>query len=254
MVKIILEVDVLVVGDAHADETARTSGIHQGLLLVRGANERGVSAELLDGLAIGRTELHLCRRQQVLQHDLLRGSGLIKLVDIDHRKHRQCDIQVKLVLEVDLVVIVIAQFWRQDDLAETRLSATLTTNQQRRQRIASQLLIALAPLRYHADEPHPEILLPMGLSGGYARCQLFDIVVSVPLGQIVEPDVHGVILLDACRIDKAVHVSVPRFQTKFSGAHRHIVAYLLCQRLETLIVRVFFFSIPKIILIIFSII
>ena len=54
--------------------------------------------------------------------------GLVELVDIDERERSEGDVQVELVLEVQLVVVVIAQFWRQQDLAETCLSTTLTTN------------------------------------------------------------------------------------------------------------------------------
>jgi len=56
---------------------------HQQLHLVGGADERGVATILLNGLTVWRTELHIARRQQVLQHNLLRIRGLVKLVDVD---------------------------------------------------------------------------------------------------------------------------------------------------------------------------
>ena len=62
----------------------------------------------------------------------MRIRGLVELIDVDQRKHREGDVQVELVLKIDLVVVIVAQFWWQNDLAETRLSAALTTNQQRR--------------------------------------------------------------------------------------------------------------------------
>ena len=130
MVDGVAEVDVA--SHPHTDEPPRTRRIHQGLLLIGGADERGVAAILLDGLAIGRTELHVAGAQQVFQHDLLAVGGLVELVEVDDGKRGQCDIQVELVLEVQLVVVVVAQFRRQDDLAETGLSATLTAYQQRR--------------------------------------------------------------------------------------------------------------------------
>ena len=55
----------------------------QQLHLVGGADERGIAPVLLDGLAVRRTELHIARRQQVLQHNLLQVRGLVKLVDVD---------------------------------------------------------------------------------------------------------------------------------------------------------------------------
>ena len=113
MVDVVCKVDVLAAWDAHADESALTRRIHQRLHLVGGADERGVAAILFDGLAVGRTELHVARRQQVFQHNLLRVGGLVELVDIDQGEGGQGDIQVKLVLEVDLVVVVVAQFWGQ---------------------------------------------------------------------------------------------------------------------------------------------
>ena len=128
MFEIIRKVDVLACRNAHADETSRTRGIHQWLLLIGGADERGITTILLDGFAVGRTELDVGRRQQIFQHNLLRVGGLVELVDVDERKRRQRNVQVELVLEVQLVVVVIAQFWRQQNLAETRLATTLTTN------------------------------------------------------------------------------------------------------------------------------
>ena len=130
MVQVVLEVDVA--SNAHTDEAPRTRGIHQWLLLVRGTDERGVTAIQLDGLAIRRTELHVGRRQQILQHNLLRRAGLVELIDVDQRKRGERDVQVELILEVDLVIIVVAQFGRQQDLAEARLATPLAANQQRR--------------------------------------------------------------------------------------------------------------------------
>ena len=92
MVEIVCKIDVLASWNAYADEAARTRGINQRLLLVGGADKRGVASILFDGLAIRRTELHVARRQQVFQHNLLRVGGLIKLVDIDERKRGQRDI------------------------------------------------------------------------------------------------------------------------------------------------------------------
>ena len=71
MLEIIGIVYVLAVGNANTDKAARARGVHQGLSLVGGANERCVAAILLDGFAVWRTELDVARRQQVLQHDLL---------------------------------------------------------------------------------------------------------------------------------------------------------------------------------------
>ena len=79
----------------------------------------------------------------------------------------------------------------------------------------------------------------MGLVRGHTGCELFDVVVSVPLWQLVQPGVHGVVLLDAGGVDETVHVSVPRLQSQFRRPHRHIVAHLLGHRLKALIVRVF---------------
>ena len=79
----------------------------------------------------------------------------------------------------------------------------------------------------------------MGLIGGHACREFLDIVVSVPLGQLVEPGVHGVVLLDARGVDKAVHIPVPRFQSQLCSPHRHVVAHLLGDGLKALIVSVF---------------
>ena len=52
---------------------------------------------------------------------------LVGEVDVDERKRGQRDVQVKLVLEVQLVVVIVAQFRRQQDLAEARLATPLPT-------------------------------------------------------------------------------------------------------------------------------
>ena len=127
MVEIVLEIDVSC--DAHTDETTRTCWVNEGLHLVGCADERGIATELLDGLAVRRAELHIARRQKILQDNLLRAGSLVELVDIDERKRSKGDVKVELVLEVDLVVVVVAQFWWQQNLAETCLPAALTANQ-----------------------------------------------------------------------------------------------------------------------------
>ena len=79
----------------------------------------------------------------------------------------------------------------------------------------------------------------MGLGGGHSGCEVGDIVVSIPSGQLVEPGVHGVELLDAGRVDEAVHVAIPRLQPQLRRPQRHRVAHLLRQRLKRLILREF---------------
>ena len=71
----VAEIDVA--SHADADESTRTCGIHQGLLLIGGTYERGVAAILLDGFAVRRTELHVARAQQIFQYDLLTVGGLV---------------------------------------------------------------------------------------------------------------------------------------------------------------------------------
>ena len=131
MIQIVSKIDSLASRNAHTDKSAGACRINQRLQLIGGTYERGIATILLDSLAIRRTELHVARRQQVFQHNLLRIGGLVKLVDVDKRKRGQRDVQVELVLEVQLVVVVVAQFWRQQNLAEARLATTLTANQQR---------------------------------------------------------------------------------------------------------------------------
>ena len=70
----------------HTDETTRTRGIRERLGLVGGADERGIAAVLFISLAVRRAELHVSRREQILQQDLLPGCRLVKLVDVDQRK------------------------------------------------------------------------------------------------------------------------------------------------------------------------
>ena len=57
MIEVVIEIDVA--RHADAGETPRTRGIDEGLLLVGGADERGIAAILLDGLAVRRTELDI---------------------------------------------------------------------------------------------------------------------------------------------------------------------------------------------------
>ena len=129
--------------------------------------------------------------------------------------------------------------WRKQNLAESRLAATLPTNQQWRQRIASQLLVTLAPLRHHTHQPVSQVLLPMRLVGRHSFCKCRYTVLSVPFRQSVQPGVYRVVLLNTRRVDKAVHVLVPRLQSQRASLDGHIVAHLNGQRLKRLILRVF---------------
>ena len=73
----------------------------------------------------------------------------------------------------------------------------------------------------------------------HSGSKVFDIVVPIPLRQLFEPGVYGVVLLNACRVDKSVHVLVPRFQSLLSSLDGHIVAHLYGERLKCLVFRVF---------------
>ena len=221
---------------SHAYETSAARRVGQRFPLVRRADKRGVAAILLDCLAVRRPELHVGRREQILQHHLLSLCRLVKLIDVYQSERSQRDVQVKLILEVYLVVIIVAQLRRHQYLAESRLSASLLSYEQRHQRIACQLLVALAPLCHHSREPHPQVLRPVRLIRRHPRREVGYIVVSVPLGQFVQPSVHRVILLYACRVDEAVHILVPRLQPHLYRPERHIIAHLLGQRLKRLVV------------------
>ena len=59
VVEVVFEIDVSC--HTHTNETARTGWVNEGLHLIGGADERGVTAILLDGLAIRRSELHIAR-------------------------------------------------------------------------------------------------------------------------------------------------------------------------------------------------
>ena len=77
----------------------------------------------------------------------------------------------------------------------------------------------------------------MRLVGRHTGCQFGDVIVSIPRRQLVEPGVHGVELLDARRVDKAVHVAVPRLQAQLRCPQGHVVAHFFRQRLKCLILR-----------------
>ena len=231
----VLEVDD--VGHLHADEAARAGGVGEGFLLVGGAYERGVASVLLVGLAVGWAELHVGRRQQVFQEHLLAGGGLVELVDVDERKRGEAEVQVGLVLEVDTVVVVVAQFLGQQDAAEAGLAAALTAYEQRHQGITRQRLLAL-PVGHHAEQPCVEVQLPVGLAVGHPCCQGGHAVLSVPCRQMVKPVVHGVVLLYAGRLNEACNIPVPRLQSQFLGSHRHLVACLVVQVGEVVVLAV----------------
>ena len=78
----------------------------------------------------------------------------------------------------------------------------------------------------------------MGLICRHTPSEFLDIVMTVPLRQLVEPGVHRIVLFDACRVDETVHVLVPRFQSQFHSPERHIVPYFFGQRLVGLVIAV----------------
>ena len=123
--KVVGEVDVA--RDVHADEASGTRGICKGLGLVGGTNERGIATVLLIGLAVWRTELHIGCGEQVFQEDLLTGGGLIELVDIDECKAGEAEVEVSLVLEVDAIVVIVAQLRREEDPTKTGLATALSS-------------------------------------------------------------------------------------------------------------------------------
>ena len=146
---------------------------------------------------------------------MLRVGGLVELIDVDECKRGQCDVQVELVLEINLVVVIVAQFGRQQDFAESRLATPLTTYQQRCQRIACQLSVTLAPLCHHTDQPVAQIHRPVWLVGRHTLSQFADAVYPIPPRQSIQPLVHGVILFDVHRVDESVHVFVKSPQSQF---------------------------------------
>ena len=73
----------------------------------------------------------------------------------------------------------------------------------------------------------------------HALGEVGDIVVSIPRRQLIEPGVHRIILFNASRVDKAIHILIPRFQSLLPSLDGHVVAHLLCQRFKRLILRIF---------------
>ena len=65
-----------------------------------------------------------------------------------------------LVVELQVVQIVPAQFGRQEPPAEGRLVKALRSDKQRDDAVA-KLAVVAHPLRHHAIEPHPEPLFPL---------------------------------------------------------------------------------------------
>ena len=120
-----LEVDVSL--SNHTDETARAAGVNEWCLVVGGANERRIATMAAIGLAVWWAVFQIGCRHEVFQHNLLALGNLVKLVEVDKCKRRQSEVQVRLVLEVDAVVVIFALVARQQDATERRLAAALAT-------------------------------------------------------------------------------------------------------------------------------
>ncbi len=170
---------------------------------------------------------------------MLRRRGLIEFVNIYQCKRSQRDVQIELVFEINLVVVVVAQFLGQQYLAESRLATPLSSYQQRCQCVTRQLALALSPLRHHSHQPVAQVFLPLWLIGRHTLCQFPDSVLPVPFRQFVEPLVHGVVLLDMHRVDESVHVLVKALQPHFCCRERHAVAHFRRKGFKVLVVREF---------------
>ena len=77
-----------------------------------------------------------------------------------------------------------------------------------------------------------EQVCPLLIVGLHTLSQWRHTVHAVPLGQVFQPVVDGVIQFDVVRIDEATDVLVPTTDALLQGTHRHGVAGLLGQILE----------------------
>ena len=89
-----------------ADEAARACWVDQRAQVIGGGDEGGKALALFEGLAIGRSELHVVLRNEVLEDGLLRLRHSIELVDVDEviAGHRHEDVAV--VLHREAVVVI----------------------------------------------------------------------------------------------------------------------------------------------------
>ena len=173
----------------------------------------------------------------MLQQRLLTLRERIELVDVDKCKRGESEVDGRIVLEIDLVVIVVAQFLGQDDAAEGGLAAALVADEHRHDGVAVIAVDAL-PMGHHREHPSVEVADPVLVTGNNPLRQRSHTVDSIPAGQLFQPFVHGVELRYHRRLHIALDVLVPRVEAGLERTDRHGVHHLLRQVTETVVIAI----------------
>ena len=173
----------------------------------------------------------------MLQQRLLTLRERIELVDVDKRKRGQSEVDGGIVLEIDLVIIVVAQLLRQDDTAEGGLSAALIADEHWHDGVAVIAVDAL-PMGHHREHPRVEVADPVIVTRHHPLCQRSHTVDTIPAGQLLQPLVHRVELRYHRRLHIALDILVPRVEAGLERTDRHGIHHILRQVAETVVIAV----------------
>ena len=192
-------VNHLTIRNKDTDISTRASGILQRMTVVCRSHERSESRAILLHLSENRATIHLADRQCLLQRRLLGRTDGIELVEIHEEIVRQRHLFVELIRQIQMVEIILTQVYRQQSTHESGLSATLSPNQRRHALVAVQH-IQLQPEGNGRAQPDREIVQLLGGDARDASKYLCDMVLSVPLRQVIEKLLHGIVLRHLFRL------------------------------------------------------
>ena len=132
---------------------------------------------------------------------MLAGADSLQFIEAYQEVVRQRHFLIELVREVQVVQEILAQMRRQQTLEEGGLSAALSSNERRHNLIAVQG-VHLQPMGHTGTQPDAEKILLFCADTRQATEQLRYMVLSVPLGQVVEIIANGVIRANLFRMNK----------------------------------------------------
>ena len=131
---------------------------------------------------------------------MLTGTYGVELIKVHKQVVGQRHLLVELVREVQVVQEILLQMLGQQATEERGLATTLRTNQRGHHLIAVQR-VHLKPVGHHRAHPYKKVRELLGAEARNATEQLSHMVLSVPLGQVVQVVLDGVERRNVLRVD-----------------------------------------------------
>ena len=219
------------------NETAATTGTGKQIFLIAGSDKRSITPHFPNRITVRLTQIRNRLLQQMLQESLLTDINLIEFININQEKASQITFRLLLTLKINTVRIAETKFRRQDNATKCRLAIPLRTDQQRRSTI-TMLPVNSPPMRHHTKEPTVKQFRPMRIITRNQTGQCTNTILSIPTPCLIKIFFDRIVQRNTFRIQKTIHITVPRTNSLFQCIDCNAVAHPFIHRLKAKMNRV----------------